>query len=55
LVQFVIFQNGDSFGGRGLDCVLAALVINDSQRAIGGNGVKLFGDQQVNIFVMLFE
>ncbi len=53
LVQFVFFQYRDSFSGRGLGGVLSALVIHDGQRAIGGNGVELLGNQQVDIFVML--
>jgi len=38
-MQLVVFQNGDSFGGSGLGGVLAALVINNGQGAVGGNSV----------------
>src|SRR5882724_8413827 len=55
LVQLVVLQYRDGFGGRGFGGVLSALIIHDGQRAIGRDGMELFGNQQVDIFVMLLE
>ena len=52
LVQLILFQDGHGFRGRGFDAVLAVLVIHDGQSAVRADGVKLLGDEQVDLSIM---
>src|SRR6267154_5372364 len=53
-MEFVVFQESNGLGGAGFDG-LVALVVDDGQRAIGSYGMELVGDENVDVFVMLFQ
>jgi len=52
--EFVVLQESDGLHWAGLDGFIA-LVIDDGQRAVGGYGMELVGNENVDIFVMLFQ
>src|SRR6267378_1543508 len=53
-MEFVVLQKSNGLHRAGLDgCI--ALVVDDGQRAVGSYGMELVGNENVNIFVMLFQ
>ncbi len=56
LVKLVASQERDGFrGGRFHRTSLVVGVIHDGDRPIGSYAMQLFGDEQVDVFVMLFQ
>src|SRR6267154_5837811 len=53
-MEFVVFKESNGLGGAGFDGLIA-LVVDDGQRAIGSYGMELVGDENVDVFVMLFQ
>ena len=53
-MKFVFFEDRNGFPGRGFDALLPALVIDHREGAISRYRVQLLGNEQVDIFVMLF-
>src|SRR5262249_3155174 len=54
LMEPVVANDGEGFFGRDLDSAVA-LKIDHGKAAVGSYGAKLFGDDQVQIFVMLTQ
>src|SRR5712672_2748483 len=53
-MEFVVLQKSYGLHRAGLDGFIA-LVVDDGQRAVGGYGMELVGNEDVDIFVMLFQ
>src|SRR6266403_3856950 len=53
-MEFVVLQKGNGLRRTGFDGFIA-LVVDDGERAVGSYGMELVGDQDVDIFVMLFQ
>src|SRR5882672_12108312 len=53
-MEFVILQKSNGLHWAGFDGLIA-LIVDDGQRAIGGYGMELVGNEDVDVFVMLFQ
>src|SRR6266403_4717186 len=53
-MEFVVLQKGNGLRRTGFDGFIA-LVVDDGERAVGSYGMELVGNQDVDIFVMLFQ